>query len=151
MKSPSPLKSPSSSPLTVAESSAYQATSTHADVMTFIAAIPPRPAPWLQVGTMGSSAEGREIPVLVLSKDGAFTPDQAHEKARIEGRPVVMIVCNIHAGEVEGKEAALMLTRDILHDASVGGPLARLMSGATIVFVPIYNPDGNRDRLSGTN
>jgi hypothetical protein len=30
------------------------------------------------------------------------------------GLPVVLIICGIHAGEVEGKEAALMLVRDIL-------------------------------------
>lgn len=132
-------------PHTVAETSQYRATSTHADVMAFIAALP-QTTPWMQVGTMGSSAEGREIPVIVLSADGSFTPDAAHAKAKSEGRPVVMIVCNIHAGEVEGKEAALMLTRDILADAGSAGPLARLMKGATIVFVPIYNPDGN-DRI----
>jgi hypothetical protein len=52
-----------------------------------------------------------------------------------------MIVANIHAGEVEGKEAALMLARDV-----TTGTLAALMRAATIVLVPLYNPDGN-DRI----
>lgn len=127
---------------TVAEATEYRATSAHADVMRFIAALAPL-TDRMHVSSMGSSAEGREIPVLVFSEDRRFTPDAAHEAARTEGRPVVMIVCNIHAGEVEGKEAALMLARDM---TAPGSALARLMRGATVVMVPLYNPDGN-DRI----
>src|SRR5262245_58670729 len=50
-----------------------------------------------------------------------------------------MIVANIHAGEVEGKEAALMLARDM----TALGKHAELMARATLVVVPLYNPDGN--------
>ena len=83
--------------LTVAEATDYTKTSLHADVMTFIEALAPR-TDRMHVSSMGISAEGREIPVLVLSQDGLFTPEAAHEAARREGRPVVMIICNIHAG-----------------------------------------------------
>lgn len=126
--------------LTVAEATAYTKTSAHADVMRFIEALAPL-TDRMCVSSMGVSAEGREIPVLVLSEDRRFTPEAAHEAARTDGRPVVMILCNIHAGEVEGKEAGLMLARDV-----TTGPLSRLMRGATIVLVPLYNPDGN-DRI----
>lgn len=132
--------------LTVAEESAYLRTSTHADVVRFIEALAPR-TDRMHVSSMGVSAEGREIPVLVFSADRRFTPDAAHEAARREGRPVVMIVCNIHAGEVEGKEAALMLARDM---TAPGSKLAGLMAAATIVVVPIYNPDGN-DRIDSAH
>jgi hypothetical protein len=127
-------------PVTVAEATGYTKTSVHADVMRFIEALAPL-TDRMHVSSMGVSAEGREIPVLVLSEQRIFTPEQAHEQARLHGRPVVMIVCNIHAGEVEGKEAALMLARDVTR-----GSLAWLMGGATIVLVPLYNPDGN-DRI----
>ncbi|MCE9635463.1 MAG: hypothetical protein K8T90_07135 [Planctomycetes bacterium] len=126
--------------LTVAESTDYTKTSVHADVMRFIEALAPL-TDRMHVSSMGVSAEGREIPVLVFSDDKRFTPEAAHAAARTEGRPVVMLVCNIHAGEVEGKEAALMLARDM-----TTGSLARLMRGATVVVVPLYNPDGN-DRI----
>ena len=131
------------SPRTVAETTAYESTSLHADVVAFIEALAPQPT--LHVTTMGSSAEGRDMPVLVLSADGRFAPEAAHEAARAEGRPVVLIVCNIHAGEVEGKEAALMLARDV-----TTGDMAHLASGATVVLIPIYNPDGN-DRIDAKN
>jgi hypothetical protein len=126
--------------LTVAEATDYAKTSVHADVMRFIEALAPL-ADRMHVSSMGVSAEGREIPVLVLSEERLFTPERAHEAARAHGRPVVMIVANIHAGEVEGKEAALMLARDV-----TTGTLAALMRAATIVLVPLYNPDGN-DRI----
>lgn len=125
---------------TVAESSGYRRTSTHADVSAFVEALAPL-TDRMHVSSMGTSAEGREIHVLVLSEDRRFTPEAAHEAARRDGRPVVLVLCNIHAGEVEGKEAALMLARDV-----TTGPLGRLMRGATVVLVPLYNPDGN-DRI----
>lgn len=128
--------------LTVAEATEYRRTSTHADVMRFIGELAPA-TDRMHVSSMGVSAEGREIPVLVLSEDRLFTPEAAHRAAQRDGRPVVMVVCNIHAGEVEGKEAALMLARDV---TAPGSALARLMRGATVVLVPIYNPDGN-DRI----
>lgn len=127
---------------TVAETTSYRATSKHADVMEFIKALAPQAAATMSVQTMGASAEGREIPVLVFSASSLFTPEKAHRAAKERGLPVVMVVCNIHAGEVEGKEAALMLARDM----TVGGKYADLMKHATIVVVPIYNPDGN-DRI----
>ncbi|MEO7092203.1 MAG: M14 family metallopeptidase, partial [Polyangiales bacterium] len=53
-------------------------------------------------------------------------------------QPVVLIINGIHAGEVEGKEACLMLMRDILD-----GPHADLIEKLTLVIVPLFNPDGN--------
>ncbi len=127
-------------PLTVAEASEYRRTSRHADVMSFISALAPL-TDRMSVQSMGASAEGRDLAVLVLSEDRRFTPEAAHEAAREMGRPVVLVLCNIHAGEVEGKEAALMLAREV-----TTGALGRLMRGATVVLVPLYNPDGN-DRI----
>jgi hypothetical protein len=57
----------------------------------------------------------------------------------------VYIQANIHAGEVEGKEAALMLARDIVQGAT-RGYLDRLV----ILICPNFNPDGN-DRISTAN
>lgn len=125
---------------TVAEESGFARTSLHAEVIAFIEALAPRTEA-MSVQSMGVSPEGRDIPLLVLSADGRFTPEAAHEAAERDGRPVVMILCNIHAGEVEGKEAALMLARDV-----TTGALGRLMAGATVVLVPNFNPDGN-DRI----
>ncbi|MBK7707924.1 MAG: hypothetical protein IPJ30_19795 [Acidobacteria bacterium] len=52
---------------------------------------------------------------------------------------------NIHAGEVEGKEAALNLARRLLF-----GDLKPLLSKLTILIAPIYNADGN-EKISTDN
>ena len=54
------------------------------------------------------------------------------------GKPVVWVQANIHAGEVEGKEAAQMLLRDLTL-----GPLRPLLDSLVLIVVPIYNTDGN--------
>ena len=135
--------------LTVAESSGYRRTSLHADVLAFVEALAARCGERrvrsLDVQTMGTTPEGRDLPVLVLSASGDFSPETAHAAAQRSGRPVVMILCNIHAGEVEGKEAALMLARDV----TLGG-LGRLVEGVTVVLVPNFNADGN-DRIAREN
>ena len=127
--------------VTRAERTDYRETSLHADVMAFVRAIR-RAAPQLvRVTSMGKSAEGRDMPVMTLSGHGAFTP----AAARGLELPIVMVLANIHAGEVEGKEALLALTRDMTL-----GPLRALLDEATFVFIPIFNPDGN-DRISLEN
>ncbi|HEU0030732.1 MAG TPA: M14 family metallopeptidase [Kofleriaceae bacterium] len=84
--------------------------------------------------SFGASPEGRELPLVVMSAHGVRTPDEARAKRL----PVVLIINGIHAGEVEGKEAAMMLMRDLL-DNRLGDLLAHL----TLVIVPLFNPDGN--------
>ncbi|MEK7867595.1 MAG: M14 family metallopeptidase [Planctomycetota bacterium] len=122
------------SPLTRAESTRYEETSRHADVMAFIAALASRNDPRLHVTSFGASPQGRDLPLLVLSARGARTP----EDARRLGLPVVLVLNGIHAGEVEGKEASLMLARDLLD-----GRDADLLASMTLVIVPLFNPDGN--------
>ncbi|MFZ5477406.1 MAG: M14 family metallopeptidase [Myxococcota bacterium] len=116
-------------PLTRAESTHYEETSRHADVMRFVAALDD---PRLAKSTFGTSPQGRELPLLVLSAHGVKTPAEA----RRLGKPVVLVLNGIHAGEVEGKEASLMLARDLLATGELLGDL-------TLLVVPLFNPDGN--------
>lgn len=124
--------------LTRAEASHYQHTSLHADVMAFIAGLQAKGDARLHVTSFGTSPEGRDLPLLVLSAHGVKTPEQA----RALGLPVVLIICGIHAGEVEGKEGCLMLVRDLLEDKP-GLDAAQILASLTLVLVPLFNPDGN--------
>ncbi len=108
-------------------------TSTYAEVMQFISAITPM-APNAHVISMGKSPEGKDIPLVVLASSKISTPSEA----AASGRPVIYIQGNIHAGEVEGKEAVMMLMRDILL-----GNKKRLLENQIILFAPIYNTDSN--------
>ena len=121
-------------PVTRAEATSYQETSLHADVMGFLAALAARNDPRFHLTSFGASPEGRELPLCVLSAHGIKTP----EESRRRGIPVVLVINGIHAGEVEGKEASMMLMRDLLD-----GTHAELISKLTLVVVPLFNPDGN--------
>ena len=121
-------------PLTRAEATSYAETSLHAHVIGFLAELSARNDPRLHVGSFGTSPGGRDLPLVVISAHGIRTP----EESRRRGLPVVLVINGIHAGEVEGKEASLMLMRDLL-DGAHGDLLANL----TLVVVPLFNPDGN--------
>jgi hypothetical protein len=94
----------------------------------------------IRVGTLGYSPEGRRVPYVVAARPQVTSP----VAARRSGKPVVYLQANIHAGEVEGKEAAQMLLRDLTI-----GPLARLLDSLVLLVVPIYNADGNERVASG--
>src|SRR5438105_965451 len=78
------------------------------------------------------SGEGRSMPMLVLSDPPVQKPEDAAKKL------VVLLFANIHAGEVDGKEAVLMLARDIATAADKD-----LLKELVVLIVPILNADGN--------
>jgi len=118
---------------TVAEKSDYRATSRHADVLSFCDELVKKSASVRRID-MGKSGEGRVLPMLVLADPPIATP----EDARKSGKLVVLAFANIHAGEVDGKEAVLMLAREIAIGAEKG-----LLKNLVILIVPILNADGN--------
>jgi hypothetical protein len=121
------------------ERSNFDKTSTYGDVMNFINAIKTK-SPYIQVSTIGKSPMGKEIPLVILANPAVSTPEQA----KASGKMVTYIQGNIHAGEVEGKEAVMMMMRDILL-----GSKANLLDNQIILFVPIYNADGNDKMAKG--
>ena len=124
-------------PRTRAERSDYRETSRHADVVAFLDSLQSLGAP-IRVGVMGRSAEGRDIPYVIASRPLVSGP----QEARRLGRPVVYVQGNIHAGEVEGKEALQMLLRDLAF-----APAPNALDSVVLIAVPIYNADGN-ERLA---
>ena len=92
--------------------------------------------------TFGKSARGLDLPLLILDRDGLSNPDQIHAAGRI----ILLIQACIHAGECEGKDAGLMLFRDL----AVTAPAAKLPDNVSIIFIPIFNVDGH-ERFSPYN
>ncbi|MGH7525079.1 MAG: M14 family zinc carboxypeptidase, partial [Gemmatimonadales bacterium] len=138
------LPVPLAAQLTRAERTAYRETSSYADVMTFLdslqrAGAGPGAGAAIRVGTLALSPEGRSVPYVLAARPMVADPGEAYRS----GKPVIYLQGNIHAGEVEGKEAAQMLLRDL----SIG-PLSRLLDSLVLLVVPIYNTDGN-ERLAG--
>lgn len=119
--------------ITIPEKSEFLKTSTYNDVMIFLDNLQSR-SKEIHVISMGSSLEGKSIPVAILSRPVVRNP----EEAKASGKPVIYIQGNIHAGEVEGKEATLMLMREILL-----GDKRSLLDSQILLVSPIYNTDGN--------
>ena len=126
-------------PKTLAESSNYQLTSRYEDVMAFVSAIQ-RADPDIRIEIFATTSEGRALPLVIAGPPGVVDPRTAHAT----GLPVVFIMANIHAGEVEGKEAAQMLLRDLVSTSS------KLRGEMTVLVAPIYNADGN-EKISTDN
>jgi hypothetical protein len=125
---------------TVAESSDFQATSTSEQVVSLLDAIAAA-TPNAHRFSMGKTVEGREMPVIVLSEPKVQTPQEARELAEKEGRAIVLLFGNIHAGEVDAKEAYLIVARELAL-----GTLAdseQLLKDLIVIIAPNYNPDGN--------
>lgn len=119
--------------ITTPEKTNYTETSTYNDVMNFIKAVQDK-TELVHLEFMGTSLEGKGIPVVVMANPKITTPEQA----KASGKPVMYIQGNIHSGEVEGKEALQILMREILF-----GDKKDLLDNQIILFAPIYNSDSN--------
>ncbi len=130
--------------LTVAESSGWKATSTYEQTLAWCSEVDRR-SDLVSLSFMGTTTEGRRIPLLIVGEP----PYATAAAARKAGKLVVLLMANIHAGEVCGKEAFPMLVRDIV--LAPNAPRNRtLLDTMTILVAPIYNADGN-ERFSPTN
>jgi hypothetical protein len=122
--------------LTVAEKSEFKATARHAEVTAFCESLARR-SPLVRVAELGTSGEGRKLPLLILADPPVANPEEAARS----GKLVVFAMGNIHAGEVDGKEALLMLAREL---AARDNPL---LKDLVVVLAPLFNADGN-ERIS---
>jgi hypothetical protein len=119
-------------PRTVPERTLYATTSTNAQVGAFLDSLQRAGAP-ITVSEMGLSALGKPL-YLVIASDPAVT---SPAEAAASGKLVVYLQANIHGGEVEGKEAVLVLLREL------AGARRSLLERLVILVAPDYNPDGN--------
>ena len=82
-------------------------------------------SPLISLEIFGRTGEGRDMLLVRASKGGG-------------AKPVVLVQAGIHAGEIDGKDAGLMLLRDIALRGKDG-----LLDKVDLVFVPVYNIDGH--------
>ncbi|MCX6149837.1 MAG: M14 family metallopeptidase [Ignavibacteriales bacterium] len=90
----------------------------------------------------GQTPQGRELQCLIVSKEKAFT----QEKAANSKKAVVLIQNGIHAGEIEGKDASMLLLRDIL----VSKEKEYLLDNIILLVIPVFNVDGH-ERIGAFN
>jgi len=123
------------------ERTEYRETSSYADVMDFVRRASTMAPRLLHPTTFGYTMEGRALPLVVVGR----VRDASPAAVRASGKIRVFIQANIHAGEVEGKEAAQMLLR-----ALARGEHATWFDSLVLLIAPIYNADGN-ERVKLTN
>ncbi len=120
-------------PLTRAERTGFRETSRYADVTAFLAAVD-RASPRIHVTSFGRSQEGRALPLAVA---GAV-PSASARAVRASGETVVYLQGDIHAGEVEGKEALQEILREVAQ-----GRHPNWTRSLVLLVAPVFNPDGN--------
>jgi hypothetical protein len=117
--------------ITPAEASGFKTTPRYAEVKAWLERLDAT-SPLITMQSFGRTGEGRDLLYVRANKGGAR-------------KPVVLVQAGIHSGEIDGKDAGLMLLRDI----ALRGK-EHLLDKVDLVFVPIYNIDGH-EQMSAFN
>lgn len=130
---------PGPAPLTRAERSGFRETTRYAEVIAFIDSLAAR-SPAVHPLSYGYTHEGRTLPLVVWDPrtDPGRPLDPAAARRAAGERVRVLVVANIHAGEVEGKEASLIMLRELAANAH-----PEWADSLLLLLAPIYNADGN--------
>jgi len=92
-------------------------------------------SPWVKLQYFSVSPLGRKNPAVIVDKDKKFSASGAHQ----DGKAVLLIQAGIHAGEIDGKDAGLMLIRDMV----ISKKFEDLLDHVVILFMPFFNVDGH--------
>ena len=123
---------------TPAELSEYRTTPDYAETIAYLERIAAAHPDRVRIESFGTTGEGRDLKIVIASRDGVFAPEAIHAS----GRAVLLVQNAIHAGEMDGKDACLALLRDLLQDDERPG----LLEHVAFVFIPVYNVDGHERR-----
>jgi murein tripeptide amidase MpaA len=123
---------------TPAENSDYRTTPDYAETVAYLERIAAAAPGQVRIENFGKTGEGRDLKVVIASKDGVFDPAAIHAS----GRAILLVQNSIHAGEMDGKDSCLALLRDIV----ITKTRAALLDKVVFVFIPVYNLDGHERR-----
>lgn len=120
--------------LTRPERTEFRETSRYEEVVGFLREAERRAPEMLHLTTFGYTSRGRPLPLAVWGR----VEDASPGAVLAAGKTRVLVQGNIHGGEVAGKEASLILLRSLLEGAH-----REWADSLVLLFVPIYNADGN--------
>lgn len=86
----------------------------------------------------GETPQGRNLYCFIVSKDKAFSPKQAKQTRK----PIILIQNGIHSGEIEGKDACMMLIRELL----ITREKESYLKDVILMIIPVFNVDGHERR-----
>lgn len=119
---------------TRAEKSEYRETARYDETVAYSRRLDDA-SPLIRYETFGKSGEGRDLPLLIATEGGTFTP----QEARKAGKAVLLVQACIHPGEPDGKDAGFALLRDVAVTKTRKG----LLDHVVLLFIPMYNVDGH--------
>jgi hypothetical protein len=125
--------------VTPVEQSEFTKTPTYDETMTWLEKLCNKTST-MRMFSIGKSAQYRDINMVVASTEG-FTKDVLNNSSR----PLLLIQAGIHSGEIDGKDAGMMLLRDIAF-----GSKKHLLQTVNILFIPILSVDAH-ERTSPFN
>ena len=97
---------------TPAEKSGFVTTPNYEGTLSYLERLQKAAPGKIHLERFGTTAAGRPMMMVVASSRKLFTP----EAARAAHLPVILLQAGIHSGEIEGKDAGLMLLRDFAVD-----------------------------------
>ncbi|WP_258105630.1 M14 family metallopeptidase [Marinoscillum sp. MHG1-6] len=98
-------------------------------------------SPLLSMRSIGMSEQGRPIQMIIASKEGKFEASDIVNSPK----PAFLFHAGIHSGEIDGKDAGMMLLRDIAM-----GKKKALLDDVNLLFIPILNVDGHERKSEYT-
>ena len=119
--------------ITPAETSNFRTTPSYDETTAWLRRITAA-SPELRMVSIGKSPEGRDIWMVIASREHFFTP----EALQRSGKKILLAQAGIHAGEIDGKDAGLILLRELTFGRS-----RDLLERANLLFIPILNVDGH--------
>jgi murein tripeptide amidase MpaA len=123
--------------LTTGEKTQWQQTARYDEairIMRRLAALSPE----VKVIQFGTTSQGRAMYAMIVSSDKTFSPAAAVKT----DKAVILIQSGIHSGEIEGKDTALMLVRDMV----ITKTRAAWLKNAIFLVIPVFNVDGHENR-----
>jgi murein tripeptide amidase MpaA len=119
---------------TVFEKSGFISTADYEETMNYFQSFADN-SEFAEFHSFGISPQGRELKYLVVSKDKLFTS----EELKAANKPLLLVINGIHSGEIEGKDASMILLREIL----ITKEKEYLLDSMNIIVVPIFSVDGH--------
>jgi hypothetical protein len=114
--------------ITPSETTGLTATPNYEETLAFLRRMDKASA-LMRIEMFGTTPQGRPMAAVILTKDGAKLQD---------AKPVFLVQAGIHSGEIDGKDAMLMLIRDMLFRGKDS-----LLDKVNVVFIPALNADGH--------
>ncbi|MDR1916949.1 MAG: hypothetical protein LBQ58_10285 [Synergistaceae bacterium] len=118
---------------TPAEESDWTISTPSQEVVDFVKTVADNSGGRIRYEDMGYTVYGKPLPLAIVG-----IPSAPRNPSEVGDRIVIHIQCNIHSGEIEGKEASLLFLREIAqgqHDA--------LLKDVVLLVNSNFNPDGN--------